>query len=309
MSAQSTEHSRPRSGEPDSPPGAEPGADDTGRIGVSGTQVAASVLASVSAAVIASFFGVAGTIVGTAVVSVVATVGSAAYGLGIRRTTDRLQQVQALRVPLPPRSRRASGADPTVSDPTGADATAADPTVGDSSDDGSAGDDAAPATTVVNGPSSAGWAGWLAQRRWSVAAGVAIVFVVSLATVTLIEAVGDGPLSGETSGAGRTSVGALLPGGGGSDDDADDTDDTDDTDAIDPGAPVTTVPPAGSPSTTADDAGADRSSPTTTAPSGTTTSTAPTTSTTAPPTTTTTVPQPTTTTVPVPTTVGPPGAG
>ena len=66
-----------------SPTGREPD-----RLGVTGSQVAGSVLASVSAAVVASYFGVTGTIVGAARVSIVATVGSAAYGLGLRRTRD-----------------------------------------------------------------------------------------------------------------------------------------------------------------------------------------------------------------------------
>jgi hypothetical protein len=77
---------------PDAPSeGDAPRRDGHGRIGVSGSQVAASVLASTSAAVVASVFGVAGTVIGAAVVSVVATVGTAAYGLGIRRTRARLQ--------------------------------------------------------------------------------------------------------------------------------------------------------------------------------------------------------------------------
>jgi len=199
------------------------------KIGVNGTQVAASVLASVSAAVVASFFGVAGTIVGTAVVSVVATVGSAAYGLGIHRTKARLQQVQSLRMVRPPTlpfGRLGAGASGDAA--TGATATSTDGPDG--------------------GRDGASWRDRLAQRRWGVAAGVAIVFAISLVSVSLIELVGPGPLSGEARGSGRTSIGALISGGSDGDADADDGG---------PGTPTTLEPPAGSPSTTgpADDDG------------------------------------------------------
>jgi hypothetical protein len=240
------------------------------RISVSGTQMAASVLASVSAAVVASFFGVAGTIVGTAVVSVVATVGSAAYGLGIRRTKQRLQTLQALKQV---QGRRIARPLP------GGDRAAVPATAGRS---------------AAAEPDESGWRAWLSQRRWGLAAGIALVFVISMAAVTLVELVGDGPLSGEAGGARGTSLGEILPGGG-SDDGGED-------------GPVTetTDPTAGTPTTALPDE-ADETDPqtaTTTAPEGAgTTTTAPDTTTTTAPTTSTTAPDTTPSTIaPVPTT-------
>jgi hypothetical protein len=149
---------------------------------------------------------------------------------------------------------------------------------------------------------------WLRQRRMGVLAGVVVVFGLSLGTITLLELVGDRPLSGETDGGGRTSVGALFDRGGG---------DSGTSGEDDPGTPTTvqtTVPTTAPgavgepPSTVTTAPGRDPrtttpSAPTTTsttAPS-TTTSTTSTTDPTAPPT---SAPQPTT-----PTTVPPSGAG
>ncbi len=271
MTAQSA-HDQTRPSEP-------PGSAHSDRMGVTGTQVAASVLASVSAAVIASMFGVAGTIVGAAVVSVIATVGSAAYGLGIRRTKARLYKLQGLRLTRPTGDAAPgqNGADLDDRDDRAAREPAATETVGVEPDPAAGAATGPDGTTAVSPPrADTGWRAWLSQRRWSVAAGVAIVFVVSLACVTLIELVGDQPLSGESDR--RTSVGALLPSGGGADTDS-------------PDAPVTTTLP-GSPTTTASEPDGDQ--PTTTVDrSGTTTTTSP-----APTTTSTTAPPPTSTTSP-----------
>ena len=221
---------RQAAGEPAEPvpeaAAADPG--DGVRLEVSGTQVAASVLASVSAAVVASFFGVAGTIIGAGVVSVVATIGSAAYSLGIRRTKHRLHKLQTLRITRPLPSVRTEDGKPGPAVPVATD----------------------PEPVGTTDPEdAAGWRGWLAERRWGVAAGVALVFVISLASVTLLELVGDRTLGNESSGSARTSIGALLFGDGGSDedtdggtDDAEDEDDSDDGGGADPVGPSTTVP-------------------------------------------------------------------
>jgi len=241
----------------------------SGRLEVSGTQVAASVLASVSAAVVASFFGVAGTIVGAAVVSVVATIGSAAYSLGISRTQHRLQKLQELRParPFPTLWAESVG---------GRDADA----------DGDADREDGPATVDRDGAREGGWRDWLAERRWGVAAGVALVFVISLASVTLLELAGDKALSRDAGGSARTSIGALVFG---DDDGGDDTGPGDDVDSeaddgsggtvdrapattADPGSGGTTTStqPGGTTSTTGTDPGADAGEPT---PSTSTTST------------------------------------
>jgi hypothetical protein len=296
--------SKPRVDEPTDPVGAtqrsEPAA--SGRLEVSGTQVAASVLASVSAAVVASFFGVAGTIMGAAVVSVVATIGSATYSLGIRRTQHRLQKLQELRPVRPFPSLRAEREGGRDADP-GRDA----------------GPDDAPVT--VEGADDApegGWRVWLGERRWGVAAGVALVFVISLVSVTLLELAGDRALSRDSSGSARTSIGALVFGDDDSDDDTGPSDDADTeaddgsggTDDSDPATPsdsgsrdtTTSTQPGGTTSTTGTDPGADGGEP---APSTSTTST------TAPtdPATPTTVPDGQAARPPAPTTAEPAPAG
>jgi hypothetical protein len=270
---------------PDAPPeGDASRRDGHERIGVSGSQVAASVLASTSAALVASVFGVAGTIIGAAVVSIVATVGTAAYGLGIRRTTARVQQLQALRLGRSDDTTRSgAAAGPSGESPVHAgDAPA--PTAGAPSPAGEAG-------------STRRWEGF-ARHRFRLAGAVALVLALSFGAVSLIEVLTDGPLSGGSSG-GRTSIGAVL--GRGDGDDGDDGDD---------GGGVTEVPT----STTAPGGDSDAPSPapapearsggstmTTEGGGGTTTTTErhPTsTATTAPPATTTTGPPTTTTTAP-----------
>jgi hypothetical protein len=170
------------------------------RFDVTGTQVCASTLASVSAAVVASFFGVAGTVGGAAVVSVIATAGSAVYSHGIRQTGAKLQHTQADRLTRPLRSWQRLGATRETDDP---DANGArEPAV------------SATSAHQMPGPdhSTSGWKEWLSQRRWGVALGVAIVFVASLATVTLIELVGQQPLASITGNepSGSTSIGSLF---------------------------------------------------------------------------------------------------
>lgn len=256
------------------------------RMGVSGSQVAASVLASTSAAVVASFFGVAGTVIGAAVVSVVATVGTAAYGLGIRRTKARLVQVQALRLGRTEAGQEAAASrvDEGVPDAADPEPAAADPVMPEAAVD-----------AVDAGPT--GWWHGFARHRWSLAAGVALVLVLSLGAVSLLEVVTDGPLAGGTSG-GRTSIGALFRG-----------DDDDGGESDDGGSggqpPATTVPAEGAPAPTTEP-GAGASTTTTEAGRATTTTTpersaSTTTSTTAPPsTTTTTAPSTPSTTAPPP---------
>lgn len=54
-------------------------------LGITPAQVAGSALASVSGAFLASWLGVAGTLIGAALLSIVATIGSAAYTYSLRR--------------------------------------------------------------------------------------------------------------------------------------------------------------------------------------------------------------------------------
>lgn len=249
-----------------SPTGREPD-----RLGVTGSQVAGSVLASVSAAVVASYFGVTGTIVGAALVSIVATVGSAAYGLGIRRTRDRLQQLQALRLTDHLPGIRAD--DPGTSVPS---RTSLGPAAGASDTAVGATAGAAARGGVDRRPRPALLAR-LAHHRWSLAAGLGLVLVLTFGAISLAELVSDRPLSGASSD-GRTTIGALVSGeGGGSDPSAPASTTTSTTTA--PDAAGSTPPTATDDGDEADD----RTSSTTEAPA-TTTTTAPT-PTTAPPTT------------------------
>jgi hypothetical protein len=242
------------------------------RVGVSGSQVAASVLASTSAAVVASVFGVAGTVIGAAVVSVVATVGTAAYGLGIRRTKAGLQQLQAVRLGR--------------SDATTGSRAATRPSGGSAVD---AGDPPAPTGAAPSPAAEAGATRWwegFARHRFRLAGGVALVLALSLGAVSLIEVVTDGPLSGGSSG-GRTSIGAVLgrgsDGGGATEGPTPTTVPSGSTEAPSP------TPEARSDgSTTTTEGGAGTTTTTERNPTSTTTTAPPATTTTSPPTTTTT---------------------
>lgn len=124
-----------------------------------------------------------------------------------------------------------------------------------------------PARPLVRREQAAGWKDWLAERRWGVAAGVAIVLVASLATVTLIELVGRQPLAGIAGddGSGGTSIGSLFDGA-----DQDAPDDTPPTTDPSGGPTSTTSEPSAEepgPSTTGSE-GTDPSSPTTGEPPG-----------------------------------------
>ncbi len=247
------------------------------RVGVSGSQVAASVLASTSAAVVASVFGVAGTVIGAAVVSVVATVGTAAYGLGIRRTKAGLQQLQAVRLGR--------------SDATTGSRAATRPSGGPAVD---AGDPPAPTGAAPSPAAEAGATRWwegFARHRFRLAGGVALVLALSLGAVSLIEVVTDGPLSGGSSG-GRTSIGAVL--GRDSDDSGGATEGPTPTTA--PGgsteAPSPTPEARSDGSTTTTEGGAGTTTTTERNPTSTTTTAPPATTTTSPPTTTTTTTPP-----------------
>jgi hypothetical protein len=191
------------------------------RLEVSGTQVAAGALASVSAAVVASFFGAAGTLTGAAVASVTTTVGSAVYGLWIRHTGNKLRQAQGV---LPFR--------PTL-----------------------------PALRPLPKGRIERWRAWLSERRAGVLAGVGLVFVVTMAVVTLVEVVGQRPLSSIASrdSSGTTSIGAVVRGDGDGND-SDSGSDSDDDDDQSPDTTSTTTSPGADSSST--------SSPSTTSPSG-----------------------------------------
>jgi hypothetical protein len=173
------------------------GAGSSPKLEVSGVQVCASALAAVSAAVAGSFFGVTGTIAGAAMASLFATFGSAVYTHFLRSGTERLQQVEVpvLAGPLGRVTRVTTTT--TVASPASSDG---------GGDRGKNGGDDAPGEPPA-------WRRWLAGRR-GVLAGVALAFVLAMATVTGIELVTKQPLSGVTGGgsSGLTSIGNAVSG-------------------------------------------------------------------------------------------------
>ncbi len=126
----------------------------------------------------------------------------------------------------------------------------------------------------------AAWRAWLAQRHRGVLAGIAIVFVLAMLTITAIELVAQRPLSGVTGddSSGMTSIGGLFDGSSSDDDEPPAT-----TTSTTVGSTLTTeaggdtpAPPAegdDSPSTTVASDGNSFEGPTTTTTSGSSTST------------------------------------
>jgi hypothetical protein len=80
------------------------------RLGLSGSQVAASALAAVSSAVAASYLGVGGTVIGAGVGSVIATVSTALYQHSLTRTNERIRKAVPMPARRPPWTKLAVGA-------------------------------------------------------------------------------------------------------------------------------------------------------------------------------------------------------
>lgn len=253
--------------------GSSPGS-SASRLEVTGTQVCASALASVSGAAVASVFGVADTIVGAALVSVVATIGSAVYSVWIRRTHERLQQTPVTKI-----VDLVSRTSPGNTGAAGAPRIGARIGDGDGSAAADADDGARPSRSPSlsrpgepqTGPDGGapGWIsalkGTLSQRRWGVVTGVAVVFAASLALITLIEVVGQQPLSGIAGDerSGGTSIGNLVSGddsGSSSDDGTTTTTTTTSTDTSTPGGAGAEEDPSEDPSTDSRDSGEDSDS-------------------------------------------------
>ena len=169
------------------------------RFGLSVTQIIASTAAAVTAALIGSRLGVAGTLTGAAVASVVSGIGAAVYGRSLlatrRHMTKALRRVRpADTTPGPP------AATPPVPVrqpfPPGTPQPNDDPTV----------IIARPALPVALAPSRS-------RRPLTVvlagAAAAVVIFAGSMATVTLVEKLKGGPLSGGDSG--LTIMGGSTP--------------------------------------------------------------------------------------------------
>ena len=169
------------------------------RFGLSVTQIIASTAAAVTAALIGSRLGVAGTLTGAAVASVVSGIGAAVYGRSLLAT--RRHMTKALRRVRPADTTRgtpaATAAVPVRQPfPPGTPQPNDDPTV----------IIARPALPVALAPSRS-------RRPLTVvlagAAAAVVIFAGSMATVTLVEKLKGGPLSGGDSG--LTIMGGNTP--------------------------------------------------------------------------------------------------
>ena len=169
------------------------------RFGLSVTQIIASTAAAVTAALIGSRLGVAGTLTGAAVASVVSGIGAAVYGRSLLAT--RRHMTKALRRVRPADTTRGTPAATTAVPgrqpfPSGAPQPDDDPTV----------IIARAARPVALAPSRS-------RRPLTVvlagAAAAVVIFAGSMATVTLVEKVKGGPLSGGDSG--LTIMGGNTP--------------------------------------------------------------------------------------------------
>jgi hypothetical protein len=174
------------------PPATTVGAQGGGnnRFGLSVTQIVASTAAAVTAALIGSRLGVAGTLTGAAVASVVSGVGAAVYGRSLLVT--RRHMSKALRLVRP--------ADTT---PAGA-ATTTDVPGRWPSPRGTPRPDDDPTVVIARAAQPVAVAPSRSRRPLTVvlagAAAAAVIFAGSMATVTLVEKVKGGPLSGGNSG-------------------------------------------------------------------------------------------------------------
>jgi len=168
------------------------GAQDGGnnRFGLSVIQIVASTAAAVTAALIGSRLGVAGTLTGAAVASVVSGVGAAVYGRSLLVT--RRHMTKALRLVRP--------ADTTAATPAAATAAPGRRP----SHPGTPGPDDDPTVVIPRAAQPAALAPSRSRRPLTVvlagAAAAAVIFAGSMATVTLVERVKGGPLSGGNSG-------------------------------------------------------------------------------------------------------------
>ena len=166
------------------------------RFGLSVIQIVASTAAAVTAALIGSRLGVAGTLTGAALASVVSGVGAAVYGHSLLVTRRKMAKALRLVRPGTTPSAPAGAATAAPATPAAADRRPSHPSVPGPDDD---------PTVVIP---RAGQPAALAPRRsrrpstvvLAAAAAAAVIFAGSMATVTLVERVKGGPLSGGNSG-------------------------------------------------------------------------------------------------------------
>src|SRR5215207_5422688 len=193
------------------------------RLELSGTQIAASALAAISSAVAASYLGVTGTVLGAGFGSVVATISTALYQVSLKRTNETLKKV----VPVSTVVVRQAGGRQPPADPTDLPDLGAVASVtrraGDGPNRGATRGGAATAPSVDDdvtddrAPADAADpdGGTAAARRLSwrrVAVAAAVVFVVTLGSITALELVLGGSLSSVVHGDDRngTTIGKVV---------------------------------------------------------------------------------------------------
>ena len=164
--------------------------DGENRFGLSVIQIVASTAAAVTAALIGSRLGVAGTLTGAALASVVSGVGAAVYGRSLlvtrRHMTKALRLVRPAGTTAPPPAAATAAPGRRPSHP------------------GTPGPDDDPTVVIPRAARPAALAPSRSRRPLTVvlaaAAAAVVIFAGSMATVTLVERVKGGPLSGGNSG-------------------------------------------------------------------------------------------------------------
>jgi hypothetical protein len=177
------------------------------RLNLNATQVAAGALASVTSAVVASRFGVGGTLIGAGLASVVTTTGSTLYSHVLRRTSSRARGVLDDLPRHGHQGLRRADAEQANREPLPRDDHPAPP----------------PGTAVATHPprerlAAASRTGLRSRRLliWSVpAAASVLVFIVALGAITGVEAMTGRPAAswvGGSSPPSGTTVGSLVSG-------------------------------------------------------------------------------------------------
>lgn len=156
------------------------------------TQISAGAFAATAAAAIGSELGVAGTVVGAALGSVTTSVAAALYQHSVERSRAAARALTQAHKP----ARDVTGEPPDGDQPARHDEQPAEGRCG--------------GEPAHDQPGEEPVAGTSGRRRMAVAIGVLAAFVLSLVTVTGIEAFRGEPLSG----GGGTTVGRVLDGDG-----------------------------------------------------------------------------------------------
>lgn len=156
------------------------------RLDLSFTQVAASALAAVVGALLASQLGVYGTILGAAVVSAGATVGSALFQHVFRRTGEQLRELSGGGVPMEQSHRVETSAERDTVPDSGTKTQVFDPF--------DRGGEHTRMMAHINPPDPAeavavyrGRTTWRPKSRRVYAVTATLVFVIALATVSVME--------------------------------------------------------------------------------------------------------------------------